>query len=272
MPVITSENISPGLKLRNYLSNIYPKNTGGETAFLSRLDKALLAKGEFIDLAYNSSINYMVRRLINTAEFIRAQTEESSLFIYRLKSFLKEEMEFTKEQVEALTSLLKECSDVSQRDIAPSVRTTLIDEVSKAKTNAHCYICGKSLDISSSDGYTLDHLWPQSLGGQSDISNLQFSCSDCNKRKGNIIDSSDYHYEQFSLTKIPGDNEFERKFTGEFRIALVTRNSFKCSNCEKEISDVGALDFERKNLQDSWHFLNVDAYCKTCIKFFRRGK
>ena len=50
----------------------------------------------------------------------------------------------------------------------------------------HCFICGTPLDFvdrNSLVAYTLEHIWPQHLGGNSEGTNLLPACSSCNSRK-----------------------------------------------------------------------------------------
>lgn len=52
------------------------------------------------------------------------------------------------------------------------------------KFNGQCAYCAVTLDISS---FTIDHVFPKSLGGSGLLSNLYPSCRDCNTKKGNLV-------------------------------------------------------------------------------------
>lgn len=43
-----------------------------------------------------------------------------------------------------------------------------------------CQYCGDS-------GYTIDHIWPQSLGGETTWENCVVACRDCNLKKSNMV-------------------------------------------------------------------------------------
>jgi 5-methylcytosine-specific restriction endonuclease McrA len=67
-----------------------------------------------------------------------------------------------------------------------------------------CYMCGVKLAKSGEkhDQATVEHLWPLSLGGQSDEGNLIAACRDCNEKRGNSItwawgpvQSTDYRHD-----------------------------------------------------------------------------
>ncbi len=59
------------------------------------------------------------------------------------------------------------------------------------KSNGECASCGKKLNlkgrIKDDDYMTIDHIFPESLGGSSKLENLQAMCADCNVAKGNAI-------------------------------------------------------------------------------------
>jgi hypothetical protein len=49
-----------------------------------------------------------------------------------------------------------------------------------------CYMCGSSLDFQNSDpvkGYTCEHIWPRSYGGDSIEDNFLPACNSCNSKK-----------------------------------------------------------------------------------------
>ncbi|MGY3228908.1 5-methylcytosine-specific restriction endonuclease McrA [Luteibacter sp. HA06] len=48
-----------------------------------------------------------------------------------------------------------------------------------------CYMCGEVVRLNGHDGkpYAIEHLWPQSLGGETTEENLLNACSDCNNKR-----------------------------------------------------------------------------------------
>jgi hypothetical protein len=59
-----------------------------------------------------------------------------------------------------------------------NMRTIFDDERIKLETGKICNYCG------SGEKLTLDHIFPQKLGGKDDAENLIFSCRSCNSSKG----------------------------------------------------------------------------------------
>ncbi|NJK38818.1 MAG: HNH endonuclease [Oscillatoriales cyanobacterium SM2_3_0] len=125
-----------------------------------------------------------------------------------------------------------------------------------------CYVCGKSLE---EDKVEVEHMWPKSMGGITLSSNLKVCCSECNKNKEQYIDASDFHYEQISLGTRKSDDSFEREFRGVYKVALSAKSDYSCSLCGQPVEVVGRLNFVQRNPNDSWHFLNIDGICNSCI-------
>lgn len=59
-------------------------------------------------------------------------------------------------------------------------KRALFDAV-KSRGYAPCSYCGRKLTFAQA---TLDHVFPQSLGGHSGLGNLVIACEKCNKKKG----------------------------------------------------------------------------------------
>ena len=67
---VDENNINPGEQLREFLKKLFPADVKNDS-FISRIDYILQADGELIDLVYNSTINYVLRRLIVTADYFQ---------------------------------------------------------------------------------------------------------------------------------------------------------------------------------------------------------
>lgn len=63
------------------------------------------------------------------------------------------------------------------------------DKVNEAKLRAggqrKCYLCGALLRMNGNEGksFSVEHVWPQSMGGDSRLENLLPACTDCNSRR-----------------------------------------------------------------------------------------
>lgn len=73
---------------------------------------------------------------------------------------------------------------------SPSWKTREVRLAVWNKTNGRCYYCGAQTTVRSGEGvstpleFCIDHVIPQSLGGNHDLDNLVPSCRACNSSKG----------------------------------------------------------------------------------------
>ncbi|MBD1922219.1 HNH endonuclease [Funiculus sociatus GB2-A5] len=257
---------NPGQELRNFLKELYPHNYNNTDFnevkfFISEIDSALIANGEFSKIVYESSINYMLRRFINTAEYLKRKYESDEFpaqkFVEELRRFITEATCIPKDKTEKLLALLQACLQSKGRKVKPPRKKRLLKEY-QAKNELRCYICGKYLNEQESE---IEHIWPRTMGGATEDFNLKISCSICNDKKQHYIDASDFHYEQICLVSDKSDENFSKEMKKEYRIAVWAKSDYSCTVCGEPASIVGTLNFGRINPDDSWHFLNTEAYC-----------
>lgn len=108
-------------------------------------------------------------------------------------------------QAKVVDGILKIPSGVSWREFM--YRLTM------AKKGKECWYCGKKL---RKEDVTMDHLYPQDLGGPTISNNLAPTCSECNNRKGNLTEA-----QYRNLLKAP---EKKRK---EIKSRFLSRNEQK---------------------------------------------
>jgi hypothetical protein len=256
---------NPGKQLQLVVKDLYPVGATQRT-FITRIDDALLGEGQFTDLVYLSAINYMVRRLICTGEYLRRkfalEMGSTTLFIRKLRNFIWDELEVPKNSAEKLVSLVLLCVEERTRNITPNRKHRLFVEA-QAK-GWRCFFCGCDLEFVRSgqpNSATADHLWPRSMGGKSEAPNLVVACRSCNEAKADYIDASDFHFEEMCLVTDKEDEQFGTDFKRQYRMAMLAAANYRCSVCEIPASFVGELVLSRLVTNDSWHFLNVGAYC-----------
>jgi hypothetical protein len=269
---LDENNTNPGQILREFLKEIIPADVK-DNSFISRIDDFLQADGELIELVYDSTINYVLRRLIVTADFLKRKVKRDNKgddqFIDNLRAFLKDDMHFPEKHIGRISVLIRDCLDKRKATVADS---TIHKIRKKAKDkNKACYICGGELefDITKEDSYNLvqvEHKWPKAMGGASDYFNLEVACKKCNSKKSDYIDAKDFHYEKICLVSDENDPHFSNEMQREYELALWAKTEFKCSICRKSAADAGKLKFARKNPNDSWHFLNIEIFCEKHYK------
>jgi 5-methylcytosine-specific restriction endonuclease McrA len=279
-------NINPGEQLRQFLKALYPldspENSDEYTrTFIFRIDESFMADGAFARLVYESSINYLVRRWINTAQYLykKLQKEYSNdreyplRFIKELRKFIRDNTNLKSNDAEKLLVLLQDCLKVRNQKKRSKSKQLLKGRILKKaleqnNNELRCYICGRVLREQEDDltfkenknesnklEIEVEHIWPKTMGGATQDFNLKISCNQCNRMKQNYLDSNDFHYEKMSFSFL------ENKIEKIDKIALWSKSQYSCSVCKKPASSVGTLNLGRINLNDSWHFLNIEAYC-----------
>lgn len=262
-----NEDINPGLILRDFLQKLCPIQSDADSSFISQIDYSFKADGALSELVYKSTINYLVRRLINTAEYLRRKYESDDFpegtFVQALRSYLKSETRFRDSDIERMIGIIQFCLSARNQSRKPNKKGFIKNRRLRGFDELVCYICGKQL---ISEEVQIEHNWPKTFGGSSKNFNLKISCSSCNSEKKSYIDGSDFHYEHICLATDENDDSFSLEFRRLYKIALSAKSNYRCTLCEGDVESVGRLRFVRRNPNDSWHYLNIDAVCEGCFE------
>ena len=274
---MVENDTNPGEQLQKLLEEIYPlepqdNSTEQNSFFVFNLDFAFKAEGNFSKLVYQSSINYLVRRLIYTAAYIKKKYQSDNYppekFVNELRRFIQEETRIEYNNTEKIIILLQQCLEARNKKRKSSSKKVQKKRIVTNTINQcgelRCYICGQSLsetEMEEQDTIQIEHFWPQALGGRTQDFNLKVSCLYCNNNKKSHIDYSDFHYEQICIINHKNDINCSDELARKYKIAIWAKNGYSCSVCGKKASEIGKLGFGRINLNDSWHFLNIESYC-----------
>lgn len=272
----------PGILLEQVLNEIFKPKNQQEKSFIENIDYIFSAEGEIEKLAYESLVNYLIRRLVNTGDYIRRQLlQEANLLIEsekeqmdvwgvlyeRLRIFFRYQTRLSEEDAERIIAALVPCIRIKNQDpkIKKVKRSKVVSKQAQSNGELRCYICGCSTTKEES---VVEHSWPKAFGGSKSLENLRIACDTCNKIKDNHIQTTDFHYERISLASHENESGFlaELNRVNFYKIALWARSDYSCTVCGKRAEEIGQLDFTRKNSGDSWHFVNIDAVCSTCKK------
>jgi 5-methylcytosine-specific restriction endonuclease McrA len=276
-------SVNPGEKLREILEQLYPFTASESKSYISKMDSALYADGELASLVYRSTINYMLRRLVSAAVFVKRRCKKNGLpeesIEIEIKKFINNIFDFPNATVvEQIASLLFICTKMRKATI--NITT---EKIVRDRNENLCYICGRDLDFfnkrnefnEKNDAWAeLEHLFPKSMGGSSKLdSNLKYACTKCNAEKKSYIDDSDYHYEQICFVTDEDDGvDFHGNFKQLTKLALWSKNQYKCQFCNEPASRVGRLHLTRRNPEDNWHFLNIETYCSAHILMIKKKR
>jgi 5-methylcytosine-specific restriction endonuclease McrA len=263
--------VNPGKELKNSLKEIFPLDLSRESSFLTEVDNFIKADGDFIRFTYESTINYLLRRIINTSEFLRRRCyldendpNPRETFLEKLRLFLREELSIQGHGSDKILIIILRCLDIKSqnRKMNKTRRKKIIKSRIQKAGELFCYICGISL---TTEEVEIEHMWPKTMGGAEDDSNLKVSCKYCNEQKQDYIDASDFHYEEICLPQEEREESFTTDFRRLYKIAVWAKGNYGCVLCGAKSESVGRLKFIRRNPEDSWHFLNIDAYCERCL-------
>jgi hypothetical protein len=258
------EELNPGQELRDQFIEIFPKKK-----FVAEMDESLMANGDFEDLLYRSSINYLIRRFITAARYIHDKYYKShgdARVRTEIRKYLSDYTRLKDAEKNLVINILIKCIDTADDDFNDSEKHTVKRQIAEYEWG--CYICGKELNMeknsNDSNAGTADHKWPKSLGGLSELGNLRYACKECNnKYKKDFIDYSDYHYEEIAMI-ISSYSEYVSKIQPNkkgYEAAIFSKSDYKCEICSQPAYRVGELFIGRRDIEDTWHYLNLTTYC-----------
>ena len=263
--------INPGEELYNWLVQRYQEKSGDNRANSWMLAIARdFSMDELGDYLFKSTVYMVLRRLLASAawyeELYQDDTVVTSLFE---KDYLLGVFGFGPEDRKYLRRIVFSAYDASKKNIAPNTMKTIRDWASA--TNQRCHISGCVIDYAEHDPnlahrrFTLDHIWPRSLGGVSEEWNLRVACKSCNQIRQNTVDESDAHYEHFHV-KVPDSSpSFLKELHWSFRIAALAAANHQCQMCSGEVrvQDMASgPQFLPKTRQESLNMFNVVVGCE----------
>ncbi|GLZ26427.1 hypothetical protein Pstu01_30960 [Stutzerimonas stutzeri] len=149
--------------------------------------------------------------------------------------------------LDRLAALTLQAEQKSRKDIISSVRS----QFSITKTH-YCYICGTQVfenPVDSQLKMQLEHIWPQSFGGDSIVENLLPSCPSCNWLKDKMLLWQNAHIHSFTLKPEPSHSELNN-IEIKLRIAQHRKQIFEHANTYKKTLKEAALSIGSVDLQE----------------------
>lgn len=163
--------------------------------------------------------------------------------------------------LEQLAGLVIDAYKATKKDIPDSVRKQF------KRRPDYCYICGTSIDDKLADppNYELEHIWPQSYGGNSIAENLLPSCIHCNKDKSHMLLWQNADINSFVLMPMAEHGELI-SIHKRVRIARHRRTIFEYACAKKTslkeaaqaIGSVELTNLRYIDREDSIDFYNFD--------------
>ncbi len=260
------KRLNPGEDLFFWILNRYKRLKVNENSWLR-----LMARDFDIDdlehFLLESTTLMLLRRLIRTAQwYIKIYVDRLIAEDKYNKHYLLGTFGFNYDERRALSKLVFKSIDASRKIIPTALLKQIRDRASILNTK--CEISGCDIDYNSVDAhncFTLDHIWPQSLGGVSEEWNLRVSCKSCNQNRQNMATASDIHYEHFHIRSVwspDKESSFWNELTWSFRIAALIQANFKCQMCGDSVTNMkGGLDFFTINNDENYNIFNIKVVC-----------
>jgi hypothetical protein len=161
---------------------------------------------EFIEQALSI---WLTGRLIASGRSLH--DEQGDRYTDDLRSALADYLILRGQDLDDIERMVSECVESSLREMSRGLR----NQVHKFAISQHpyCYICGTALDFTGDCEYTAftrEHIWPQSLGGDSAIENLLPSCAKCNsRRKSNYATWAATSIQCIAVRRLPNEEDWK---------------------------------------------------------------
>jgi hypothetical protein len=217
-----------------------------------------------------STVLMIMRRLIWNASWYLKRYSGEKLSIIEIfeRDYLLGHFGFNRRERRELSKLVFDAFDASNADVSGRLKQKLIQNA-KVK-NFQCRLCGDVIDYSGDVEHlspSLDHIWPRSLGGESEEWNLQITHKECNNRRNNLLEVSDTHYEHFHVKSAWSSNSedsYWNEFKWEFRLAALLRADFRCEVCKEPLPIYEMnenIHYSIVNRDENLNIFNVQVTC-----------
>lgn len=195
----------------------------------TRLSEKLLVTGRGDELAgffhEIAVVNTTCRIVRAGASLLKCPTSgnrmetDDPIFEGLLRRYLRERILIPHSKVDQAVRLTSSAVLASRSEISRRTRRRLT-----AQATAHdlrCYSCNGELDFATQGEYNsfeLEHLWPNSFGGNSESDNLLPACHSCNQHKGSFATWGAVAIQSLILHMNPSDDAL--KIRGDYSFAL----------------------------------------------------
>ncbi|WP_460927100.1 HNH endonuclease [Pseudomonas sp. MC6] len=165
---------------------------------------------EFSDYYIGVFAANLMARALKKAERLELLYPDSNENQNQLVRYIQESFEISRASnsgvLDRFAFLTMQAEKSSRRDINASTR-----KLSASRGLNNCYVCGRDIYEVTTDPAAkleLEHIWPQSFGGDSKVDNLLPSCCDCNREKGSMLLWQNSNVHSFVLKPSPSVDEW----------------------------------------------------------------
>lgn len=232
--------------------------TQGERLFLMLRDELLDASGhghirwsnmaslfnqvggrpEFGDYIRGAASVHVMRRLLRYWESERLVTSQESQYVKKVASYIRDEVlsGLGEEDTFRLARAVIAAEKSSNQTIPPGVRSRLVT----GRQRICCFLCPAVLSPTAAEGdpefLTLEHIWPQSVGGDSIEANLLPACSRCQETTKDAMSWESFNIHNLvlpasasasAIASVSRKGHFARHFLQVMRVANQKHLSLK---------------------------------------------
>ncbi|WP_338478533.1 HNH endonuclease [Pseudomonas trivialis] len=232
-----------GRKNLTQISNLEALQIGGRQHELSSYYAGILAA---------NLLSRIIKKANRVVSDVESEKEHHKLMTHYFLRSLEIPRSPSGVSLDRLASLALEAEKTSRKAIISSVRS----QFTITKVN-YCYMCGTPVYEKTQnplDKMELEHIWPQSFGGDSTVENLLPACPPCNGEKGSMILWQNAHIHSFTLKPEPSADELT-SIKKKVKIAQHRREMFEyASNYKKTLKDaalaIGSFNFNEVSAID----------------------
>jgi hypothetical protein len=191
----------------------------------SNLGRILLYTGrgdQLVEFFQEIAATSLVGRLVRAGVDIAEQYDISGPEFKRLyRDFISETLLLPKHLGVDIVRLATEATRATLGDATAKQRQQFRRTAQSGSEK--CYLCGVRLTFDNDhhhSAYTLDHVWPRSYGGDSELENFLSCCKDCNNSKKQNYASWAMPSIQAVIHPVGVSNERINEIEGSYKFAL----------------------------------------------------
>lgn len=252
----------PGRKLYDWLHTRYStRGTGANQLWCQRMETDFDFDG-LTDILVRASILTIQRKLINTRKMHHKEAAgDWPLGLARFDSFLSAKI-YDPKLRGPLLDLVESAFRAASADITDKAKKAVLSFC--REEGLPCGYCGDTLIYnpkasSTQQQATLDHIWPQSLGGRGAAPNLRLSCRQCNSQRQDATGMHDLDFARCHVTQ-------SKHFTNQHKLAIALENNQTCGRCRSQVPEIRSdlKNYQRFRNNESFGLLNTEFVCVDC--------
>ena len=185
-----------------------------------------VARGDNFAVALQDliSINVLQRLLLSSRWVVKkyctdmtSDEENDALVSRQLREMIRNEFRVNSSVAVTMYNHVVAATSASRQKLTRSMRQEVFREHGLV-----CFSCGIALERRSegSDQATVDHLWPRSLGGDTNFNNLLPACKGCNNYKNDSSVWSSFWFQNLFFGPHPSQHSIETKLGIRMIVAL----------------------------------------------------